>query len=87
MELSPLSPSWGELLFTVTNWVAFLLVAVASYRRSRCLSRYPVWRSLLIGVFAGMWWPLWLIVWFVNRDRIAWEWREYRRERTLKASA
>lgn len=83
MELSPLWPSLAEVLFTTTNWAVSLVVAVASYRRSRHLSGYPIWKSLVIGVVAGACWPLWLIVWCVNRDRIAWEWREFRRERTL----
>jgi len=77
-----LSPSLAEVVFTTTNWVVSLVVAVASFRRSRRLSGYPVWRSVVIGVVAGAWWPLWLIVWYVNRSRIAWEWSEYRRERT-----
>jgi hypothetical protein len=79
-ESSPLLPSGGELLITVLGCAIVVAVAVASYRRSRCLSGYPIWKSVVIGVVAAAFWELWLIVWWVNRKRIAWEWSKYRRE-------
>jgi hypothetical protein len=58
--------------------VAMAVVAVASYRRSRQLSGYPVWRSVLIAVLAAWFFMLWLIVWWVHRERIATEWNRVR---------
>lgn len=63
-----------------------LAVAVASYRRSRCLSGHPVWKSLAIAAVSGLLWELWLVVWWVNRDLVARRWRE-RRARDVEASA
>lgn len=77
-----MSPDVAGFLFTTLETVVFAAVAVVSFRRSRLLSRYPIWRSVLIGVIAGAWWPLWAIVSWVNRDQIAREWAMYRAEQT-----
>jgi hypothetical protein len=62
--------------------VAFGVVAVAvfvaSYRRGRVLSRYPVWRSAAIAVLAACLPGVWLIAWLVNRDLISDQWRQHR---------
>ncbi|MEO6606622.1 MAG: hypothetical protein ABIN55_13550 [Aeromicrobium sp.] len=84
--------SLAEILFWLSTTGVQIAISVASYRRSRCLSRYPIWRSVLIGLIAGAFAILWLIVWWVNRDRIAEEWRRYREpkaqvRRTLTDSA
>lgn len=63
------------------NLAIFLPVAVASYRRSRHLSGYSVTKSLVIAYGAGSFWMLWFVVWWVNREQIAREWREVRDER------
>jgi hypothetical protein len=84
--LSPMSVSAGELIIALSQYAIMLAVAVASYRRSRYLSGYPVWRSVIIGVFAGSFWFLWMIVWWVNRDRIAAEWHEYKTAKPLPSS-
>ena len=55
-------------------------IGVASYRRSRCLSGYPIWRSVLIAVISAGFNLLWLVVWWVNRKRIALEWDQWRAE-------
>jgi putative effector of murein hydrolase len=75
---SPLLPHNGELVLTALLSTIVLVVAVASYRRSRWLSNHPIWKSVVIGVVAGAFWELWLIVWWVNRERVAQQWREYR---------
>lgn len=66
---------------TLLSVAIFLAVAIASYRRSRCLSRYPVWKSLAIAVAAGAFWIVWLLASVINRDRLAREWSQYRHER------
>jgi hypothetical protein len=75
---SPLLPAVPEILLSVFLLAIVLAVAVASYRRSRCLSGHPIWKSVAIGVVAGAFWELWLIVWYVNRENIAQKWLEYR---------
>jgi hypothetical protein len=57
-------------------------VAVASYRRSRCLSGYPIWRSVIIAFLSASFQLLWLIVWWVNRKRIAVEWAHWQARRS-----
>ncbi len=74
--------SYGNILWWLSTSAPEIAVGVASYRRSRCLSRYPVWRSVIIGFLAGSFTALWLVVWWVNRKRIAQEWEYYRRDRT-----
>ncbi|GAA3534120.1 hypothetical protein GCM10022234_33750 [Aeromicrobium panaciterrae] len=74
-----------DLLFSVFNTALFMAVAVVSFRRSHLLSRYPIWRSVLIGVIAGTWWIVWMIVSWVNRDQIKREWAMYRAERAPSA--
>lgn len=93
MEHSPLSVTTGELIVGVLAatiaLTVFMTVAVASYRRSRCLSRYPVWRSAIIAVFAGLFPALWLIGSLINRDRLQREWQSYNADheaRTLTPS-
>lgn len=79
-ELPALTPSVGEIVMTLVNVAIFLAVAIASYRRSRCLSGYPVWQSLAIAIVAGAFWLVWLLASVINRDRLAREWDQYRRE-------
>ncbi|VXC23584.1 hypothetical protein [Aeromicrobium sp. 9AM] len=77
-DSSPLLPATPEIVFSVLLTAIILAVGVASYRRSRCLSGHPVWKSIIIGAVAGLCWELWLVVWYVNRERIATQWRDYR---------
>jgi hypothetical protein len=77
-DSSPLMPETSEILIGAMLLAIVLAVAVASYRRSRCLTGHPVWKSIIIGAVAGLSWELWLIVWYVNRKRIADQWRAYR---------
>jgi hypothetical protein len=82
MEVLPaLAPSSGEVLGFLANAALFLSVATASYRRSRCLSRYPVWKGLLIAVVAGTFLPIWLLVSVINRKQLAREWSMHNEER------
>jgi hypothetical protein len=82
MDLLPGRPSdVTDVLVLALNWAIFLAVAVASYRRSRCLSRYPVWRSVAIAVVSGMAWLIWLLASVINRDQLAREWRAHRGRR------
>jgi hypothetical protein len=68
-----LSVAYGAFLYGTS-----VAVAVASYRRSRCLSGYPIWRSVIIALISASFQLLWLIVWWVNRKRIAEEWDRWR---------
>lgn len=77
-ELSPLLPQVGELVSFLVQAAIFGAVAVASYRRSRCLSAYPIWKSVLIAGVSGSFWILWIVVSIVNRNQIAWEWDRYK---------
>lgn len=70
-----------DLFISLFNTAVFVVVAVVSFRRSRRLGRYPLWRSVIIGVIAGLCWPLWAIVSLVNRAQIAREWDMYRAAR------
>lgn len=79
--LEPLSPDWAEIGYYVVLSTVMLTVAFASFRRARCLSRFPIWKALLTAVFAGLFWEIWLLVSVVNRTRIASEGEQYRRER------
>ena len=79
---SALSVTPGELILVVTGWPIVLAVAIASYRRSRCLSGYPIWKSVIVGAVAGWLWVLWLVFWVLDRKRIAQEWRDYRAARS-----
>jgi len=76
-DSSPLVPATSEILIGVVLLAIVLAVGVASYRRSRCLTGHPVWKSIIIGAAAGLFWELWLIVWYLNRRRIADQWRAY----------
>jgi hypothetical protein len=84
-ELPALTPSLPEIGILLAYWLIVVAVAVASYRRSRLLSRYPIWRSVLIAVAAGAFWPFWVIASIVNRDALRREWSAYRRERADNA--
>lgn len=53
-------------------------VGVASYRRSRCLSPYPIWRSVILALLSASFQVLWLIIWRVNHKRIAEETARWR---------
>lgn len=77
-ELSPLLPQVWEVLSFLVQVAIFGTVAVVSYRRSRCLSGYPIWKSVLIAGVAGSFWVPWIIVSVVNRNQIAWEWDRYK---------
>ena len=68
-----LGTAYGIFLYGTSS-----AVAVASYRRSRCLSGYPIWRSVIIAFLSASFQLLWLIVWWVNRKRIAVEWDHWR---------
>ena len=68
-----LGTAYGAFLYGTS-----FAVAVASYRRSRCLSGYPIWRSVMIALLSASFQMLWLIVWWVNRERIAVEWDHWR---------
>lgn len=47
---------------SVMVWVAIVVsVAVASYQRSRCLSKYSVPKSLAITIASGLFWEIWVI--------------------------
>lgn len=76
---------WAELAFDV-GWLLLGVslsagVAVACFRRSRCLSGHPVPTSLLIALAAGLVPLLWLVVWAVDKDRTDREWQRHRLER------
>jgi hypothetical protein len=79
--LTPSLPEIGIVLAYWLFWLILVAVAVASFRRSHLLSRYPIWRSVLIAVAAGAFWPSWVIASIVNRDALRREWSAYRRER------
>ena len=72
-----------ETASSLLGLVIFATVAVLSFRRSRYLSEYPVWRSAVIGFLAGSFWILWIVVSWVNRERIAQEWRNHRAGHSL----
>ncbi|MDQ3156956.1 MAG: hypothetical protein M3Q98_09555 [Actinomycetota bacterium] len=74
---------------SVSDLVWFLAsaaVLVASFRRSRYLSDYPIWKSILTGLVSGTFILLWLIVWWVNRERVAEEWATWRQDRPKPSS-
>lgn len=73
-----LVPRPSFVLFWLITSAPEIAAAIASYRRCRCLSRYPIWRSLATALLAFSFTFVWLIHWFVNRKRIAAEWRAYR---------
>lgn len=75
MHFSHLSPL--DALVAVVFEGLHLAAGIAAVRRSRCLSGYPWWRSLAIGVLAYWFVLLWLISWAINSSRIASEWEAY----------
>ncbi|MFI5429872.1 hypothetical protein [Aeromicrobium sp. UC242_57] len=85
MDHSPLWVPTGELILgalaTVTYAAFLLAIAATAYRRSRCLSEYPVWQSVLIAVLAASFPGIWLVASFVNRDRLRDEWHRYNSRR------
>lgn len=85
-EHSALGVTTSELfvIFLISGWPMFAAVAIASYRRCRCrcLSEYPIWKSVIIGAVAGQFWLLWLVFWLMDRKQIAQEWRHYRASRS-----
>jgi uncharacterized membrane protein len=83
-ELPALTPSLPEMGIGLAYWLIVVAVAVASFRRSRLLSRYPMWKSVLIAVAAGAFWPYWVIASIINRDALRREWSAHRRERADK---
>lgn len=89
MEHSALSVTFGELMVTLASLahlVIFLAVAIASYRRSRCLRQYPIWLSVIIAVLAGWFWPLWLVFSLIDRKQNAQDWRDYHATRLSYAA-
>lgn len=81
-EQSPLLVPISELLFAMAVFAIpaiFIVVAMASYKRCRLLSRYSVPHSLLIATLAGLFPVVWLIASFANRDQLRHEWDAYRR--------
>ena len=88
MEIS-LNLDWlPDSSWTALDWTWFIVstgislaIAVASYRRSRHLSRYPIWRAVMIAIIAGAFDIIWLLLWWVNRKRIAEEWDRWRADR------
>jgi len=81
--LEQLAESLSVIATQILVWSAVIAVAVASYRRSRCLSGYPIWRSVLISIVASAFVIFWLIAWWVNRERIADEWAQWRAEPSM----
>lgn len=77
-ELVPIQPTALEIALPFVGIVIGLVVAVASYRRSRHLSGHPVATSVVIGAVAGAFWLVWLVFSWVNRERIAELWRQAR---------
>jgi len=78
--------------WTAGDWIWFsvstgisVAVAVASYRRSRHLSRYSIPRAVVIAILAGIFDFLWLILWWINRKRIAQAWKYWREEQAAPA--
>lgn len=49
-------PATSEILIGALLLAIVLAVAVASYRRGRYLSGHPVWKSIIIGAVAGLFW-------------------------------
>jgi hypothetical protein len=85
-ELTALTPYPSEVVVFVACWLVAIAVAVASFRRGRCLSRYPIWKSLLIALAAGSFPLVWLIVSIAKRQQLAREWSNYRHERASRRS-
>lgn len=73
-----LSPNPADVVWDVAMLALGIAVAVASFRRSRLLSGYPIWRSVVIAFLAGSFPWVWFTVSVVNRDRIAGEWKQYK---------
>lgn len=89
MEHSALSVTFDELmvlLAPLAHGAVFLAVAIASYRRSRCLSKYPIWQSVIIAALAGWFWPLWLVFSLMDRKQNAQDWRNYHATRLSPVS-
>lgn len=85
-ELSAVAFTPTETLMLFTICVIFVAVAVASYRRSRCLSGYRIWASLIICLIAAWFWVLWIVLSLVNHRRITREWRAYYTTRVSHAA-
>lgn len=71
----------GEIVLWIASSALQIAAGIASYRRSRCLSRFPVWKSIAIGLLAYGFTFIWFLYWLSNRDKIAAEWDVYRLER------
>lgn len=79
-EHRPLPVSTSEMVIFLALIAIVVSVAVASYRRSRCLSKYSVPKSLAIAVASGLFWEIWVIASIVNRERLRMEWARYRHD-------
>jgi hypothetical protein len=75
--LPALAPDLSEIIMGALAWPIGIGVAVASFRRSRHLSGYPIWRCVVTAVLACMFWPLWFVAWAVNHEQVAREWRDH----------
>lgn len=81
VELDPLWPTDGDMAFALVVLTLEVAVFVASYRRSRVLSGYPVWRSVLTGLLSAWFWPIWVILSGINARQLMREWDEVRASR------
>lgn len=86
MEESAPSITPTETVVVFLLCVIFAAVAIASYRRSRCLSGYRIWASVIIAVIAGTFWVLWLMYSLIDRKEIRRAWREYYTSRISRAA-
>lgn len=78
VEHNLLPAATSELLIHLLGIAVMVSVAVASYRRSRCLSDYSAPKSLAIAVLSGVFWRIWIIASLLNRKRLRMEWARYR---------
>lgn len=78
VEHSSLPAATSELLISLVGIAIVVSVAVASYRRSRCLSRYSVPKSVVIALVSAAFWQIWVIASVVSRERLRMEWARYR---------
>lgn len=79
-EHSSLPVFWPELLAGGQIVIGFA-VAVASYRRSRCLTGYAIYTSLAIALISGIFWQIWIILSILDRRQTAKDWADHRRRR------
>lgn len=78
---SPLPVDASELIIFLLLIAIIVAVAVASYRRSRCLSGYSVLKSLATAVLSGVFWEIWVIASIVKHQQLRTDWARYRLDR------